>query len=59
MIKMSYIVIAILCALLLWRECLHQQRRASLISYYEEQIDIAIQNTSDELLEACERVCDL
>lgn len=56
--KIPYIVIAILIALLFWRECLHQARRTSLIAYYEEQIDIVIQDTSDELLEACERALD-
>lgn len=56
--KKLYAIIICLCAVILWRECLHQSRRAALKAYYEEQIQIAIEDTADELLEACERALD-
>lgn len=73
MTKKTFICIVSLLAIIMWRECIHASRRAHLINHYEQQIALAqdmtadacndkiadaIQETSDDLLAACEKRID-
>lgn len=73
MTKKTFICIVSLLAIIMWRECIHASRRAHLINHYEQEIALAqdmaadacndkiadaIQETSDDLLNACEKRID-
>lgn len=69
----TFFIILSLIAVIMWRECIHASRRAHLINHYEQEIALAqdmaadacndkiadiIQETSDDLLTACEKRID-
>lgn len=54
----DFIYIIAIFAVLMWRECIHASRQAYLINEYEQRIEQAIQDTSDDTLAACEQRID-
>lgn len=54
----DFLYIMAIFSVLIWREAIHASRRAYLINEYEQRIEQAIQDTSDDTLAACEQRID-